>query len=348
MLKSVTTKFTDCAQPNAGHYVNIHTKKQLKKKRKLDETTKSSSSSTVVTYNLLYIPRILKSDLRRQYPVMFMNAFNSCDYHYMRGFVDKFLRDDCRFIVEAPTRHLPMKAISYGKENCAKAWYDRMEDAPDLRFQLTSSQMKLRSDGSCTCVATFSYSGTAIIYVDPKKIQTILKYCQVNECGILTLPNPFTFASSISSNHKESSSSSSSFSSSSSIFPHTSFDTSCLNHHLVQREIDEENRWNEVLLNLHDNNQYLKTMNKLFLDHLDHSYSIPNEENEYLYSVFDNSLNLTRSSKKTLIPNTLLRLGFPFEFVGDLIFQLDEESRIITNEMKAYLATRTPNELLHC
>ncbi len=99
MLKSVQTHFTDPHKPSCGHYMNKHTKERLLK-RKLEAEVCSRDSATL-TYNLLYIPRILKTDLRRQYPVMFMNVYNSCDYVYMKKFMDKFFRQDCEFLVEA-------------------------------------------------------------------------------------------------------------------------------------------------------------------------------------------------------------------------------------------------------
>ncbi len=100
--KSAQTQFTGKRPPVAGHYLNKHTKEQLKK-RKLQEKICLRDANTL-TYNLLYMPRILKTDLRRQYPVMFMNVFNSCNYDYMQGFVNRFLRDDTTFILEAPSK----------------------------------------------------------------------------------------------------------------------------------------------------------------------------------------------------------------------------------------------------
>ncbi len=100
--KSIQAQFIGERPPVAGHYLNKHTKQRLLK-RKLDEQAYSKDAATI-TYNLLYIPRILKTDLRRQYPVMFMKVFNSCNYDYMQGFVNRFLRDDTTFTLEAPSK----------------------------------------------------------------------------------------------------------------------------------------------------------------------------------------------------------------------------------------------------
>lgn len=103
--KTVQANFTNHKPPAAGYYLNKHTKKYLKKRKLEDE--RNARDSNCITYNLLYMPRILKTDLRRQYPVMFVNAFNSCNNEYIQSFVNKFLRDDTTFILEAPCKTSP-------------------------------------------------------------------------------------------------------------------------------------------------------------------------------------------------------------------------------------------------
>lgn len=112
-MKSVQTVLTESSSSTlkynnhydkaiVGHYINKHTKKILKK-RKLNQDESQHESATF-TYNILYIPRILKNDLRRQYPVMFMNVFNACNYDYMMNFLDKFFHNDCKFVLDAPSK----------------------------------------------------------------------------------------------------------------------------------------------------------------------------------------------------------------------------------------------------
>ncbi len=77
-----------------AHFVNGYMKRERKKKRKELEEDETSSNSleeaTTLTYHLMYIPRILKNDLRRQYPIMFANVYNSCDYDFMMKFINQF------------------------------------------------------------------------------------------------------------------------------------------------------------------------------------------------------------------------------------------------------------------
>eukprot|EP01040_Poterioochromonas_malhamensis_P005210 gene5210-5583_t len=283
--KSAQTQFTGKRPPVAGHYLNKHTKEQLKK-RKLQEKICLRDANTL-TYNLL---------------------------------------DDTTFILEAPTRHIPVKAISVGRESCGKVWFDRMNDAPDLCFKLLSSQIRVRSDGTCTCYSTFQYRGTAIVFVDPNKVRTILAFCKENNSGVLTLPDPFDVPAQQFLNC------------------HPSFNYDMLNPLTtsgIQRLQDEENRWQEIHIPS-DQEQFQRSMHKLFLGHLAQMYSIPPEENDYLYKVLDMALYLGRKSRDSVVPSETetLRLGCPFQYVGEFSFQLDEESRIVASEMLAYLGAK--------
>ena len=110
LTKCIKVLFTDTRKHVAGHYINKHTRKTVKRKSKEVEAEDAKEArclkdSATLTYNLLYIPRILKSDLRRQYPVMFMNVFNSCNRDVINGFAEKFFRDDTQFILEAPSKY---------------------------------------------------------------------------------------------------------------------------------------------------------------------------------------------------------------------------------------------------
>lgn len=74
------------SMPLCAHYSNE--KKKSSKKRKAE------AAPTILEYNLHYMPRILKNDLRRQYPVMFTNVFNSCDFNFVQMFLETFCRPD--------------------------------------------------------------------------------------------------------------------------------------------------------------------------------------------------------------------------------------------------------------
>ena len=80
--------------PLCAHYSNEKSNGKMRKKRK------GSTASTLLEYNFLYIPRILKNDLRRQYPMIFTNVFNSCDANQIKSLLQTFCRPDLRNIME--------------------------------------------------------------------------------------------------------------------------------------------------------------------------------------------------------------------------------------------------------
>lgn len=79
--------------PLTAYYSNAPDKS--KKKRKFKNT------ETVLEYNILNRPRMLKNDLRRHYPFMFQNVFNSGDYNFMMKFLQTFYRPDVKVILES-------------------------------------------------------------------------------------------------------------------------------------------------------------------------------------------------------------------------------------------------------
>lgn len=60
-------------------------KTELAKRRKLIR-------EDLIHYHPTHLPRIIKSDVRRQYAFMYSNVFNQCDYDYMIQFVQTFIK----------------------------------------------------------------------------------------------------------------------------------------------------------------------------------------------------------------------------------------------------------------
>ncbi len=80
--------------PLCAHYSNEKSNGKTRKRRK------GTAAPTVLEYNIHYIPRILKNDLRRQYPMIFTNVFNSCDANQIKLMLQTFARPDVRNIME--------------------------------------------------------------------------------------------------------------------------------------------------------------------------------------------------------------------------------------------------------
>ena len=64
---------------------NKYRKTELAKKRK-------ANRAELTNYHMNYVPRIVKSDVRRQYGFMFASVYNHCDYDYMMKFIQTFVR----------------------------------------------------------------------------------------------------------------------------------------------------------------------------------------------------------------------------------------------------------------
>lgn len=214
-----------------------------------------------------------------------------------------------------------------GVESCVQMWAFHMNDAPDLCFRLQSIRIRVRSDGTSTCEGKYIYSGTAIIYVNPKKIPKILNSCKVNKDGILVLPNipsPEIFIKQTPNYTTTEDQQNNNFSSSQSS-----------NDELLVSELNELLEIDEQLLSefvhslqgeeIHENSSTECT--SFFLD----------EESEYLYTVFTDLLNPARDSPRIPDLEETLPLGFPYEFDGDISFHLNEESKIYSVDLKSNL-----------
>lgn len=183
----------------SSHYSNEKTNNKSGKKRKA-----GSASTTVLEYNLFYVPRIHKNDLRRQYPVMFSNVFNTCDAFHVNNYLQTFCRPDLKLVIESFCKlYIPFLLISVtllidphlherkdivGYEHCGIEFMDRMTDAPDSIFTLNKVQMRVRSDGTCSVHSQFELKGTKMIYIEPKKIMGVIMFLLSNS-RVGTLPD---------------------------------------------------------------------------------------------------------------------------------------------------------------
>jgi hypothetical protein len=67
---------------------------------KVDKTQRKKRKQPTETKRQQFLPRIVKSDIRRQYGTMFANVYNSPDFDYMKDFMDTFCNQDVTFIVQ--------------------------------------------------------------------------------------------------------------------------------------------------------------------------------------------------------------------------------------------------------
>ncbi len=102
--------------------------------------------------NKMHIPKIVKSDIRRQYGVMFANVYNSLDCEMMKSFTSSYF-DSSRFVYFQRDQHI-MQGTKHKQfhinslETFHDFWYLHMHDTPDVVFRLGKMLYKLRSDQS--------------------------------------------------------------------------------------------------------------------------------------------------------------------------------------------------------
>ncbi len=209
-----------------------------------------------------------------------------------------------------------------GSENFGKSWFFRMMDIPDLYFQLHSIQIRVRSDGTCICQAKYSYSGTAIIHVNPNRITKILKiltnYNNRNNYDMNVLPNLLNLEEILikEMNHSL-----------------DSFNEELLFIDELKELFDHDH--DQLLLNEFVNDQKQQDDN-----HRKEMIFSFNEEKEYLFSLFTDVMRPARSSPRIPDVSETLPLRFPYEFIGDATFHVNDELKIFRLDLHSALTTK--------
>jgi len=295
-------------------------------------------------YNLLYKPRILKNDLRRQYPIIFANVYNTCDSNLMLKFFHQFcdihtglvtLRDTYSF------NGLPhtLTADIHGADNYGRLWSFRMTETPDLYFQLHSIQIRVRSDGTCICQAKYFFSGTSILFVNPNRIPKILKSCVKtgDTNGMYSLPKVFNFGeifidqipfeSQEKMMMKMKESNSNDESNQEYEFNEFSEMDQQLFHECVNDGGGDDDDDDD------DNNNADQSADS------DMTSSF-NEEKEYLSSIFTEMMNPTRASPRIPDLSETLALQIPFQYIGDATFHVNDQSKIFRLDLQSSLGPK--------
>lgn len=226
----------------------------------------------------------------------------------------------------------PLKSFFRGRESCKNILFDRITDAPDIRFEISSVRIRVRSDGSCACFATYKYSGTALMYVDPDRLSTILRFCKENDSGILSLPY-------LGRSSPPSTNSTDAMNSSTSIHQFNILDG--FEKEFMEIAQEAANKLKDIIPLLASSSSttashykmFQFVINKLLLRRFAVLCNLPQHECDYLFDVIERYIILNNTTRE----EETIPLAFPFQFGGDFTFHLDEESRILANEMRTYL-----------
>lgn len=204
-----------------------------------------------------------------------------------------------------------LTASIQGAENYGRAWTFRMGDIPDLHFQVHSIQIRVRSDGTSVCQSKYSFSGTTILFVDPKRVSKILKYYKINDHHRATV------------NIKQ-------------------MNIDCqkkktrTNHDHDEKESFIMNELKELFNNDHDHS----SVSSILIDNDregDGGISSFDEEKEYLFSVFIDEMNPTRISPRIPDVTETFPLQIYCEYKGDATFHVNDESKIYRLDLRANL-----------
>lgn len=130
-------------------------------------------------------PRILKNDFRRNYPIMWVNVFNGCDYQQMMLHLNTYYERNVT-IQQRDLRPTEIKCMdsrpdingsACGVPFIAEFWYKAMNVAPDLVCTLKHTFLKVRSDGTSVIKCCFTLTGTKLLsLVDTQDAEKFKKF----------------------------------------------------------------------------------------------------------------------------------------------------------------------------
>lgn len=110
------------------------------------------------------VPKISKSDPRRNYATLFAAAYNSCDFEKIWEFIADYATKDIRFIQKWVGDEEYFNFPSYfevrGSEAAVEYWFSRCVIVPDLVLELKETKLYVRSDGVSTVLSSCVFGCT--------------------------------------------------------------------------------------------------------------------------------------------------------------------------------------------
>lgn len=168
-----------------------------------DEPLSAVITQPSANSNKLFLPRIVKQDIRRSYATMFSNVYNTCDFGFTMQFLETFCRPDALYSlrkiplyesavaleVQDVRKNVMLHHINAqvsntqvccirGLEGIGKYWYHHMQESPDYVFKLEQIQFKLKSDQT-GCV-TFTYANEGVLLIPKAVEESRKKLCDVD------------------------------------------------------------------------------------------------------------------------------------------------------------------------
>jgi len=116
------------------------------------------------------LPRILKRDIRRDYPNMYVNVLNSQDPELMNSFFEQFAIPTLsfsRYLPHAHRHNVPVSRSMNGIQTIAEGIHEEIKDFPDFVLQIQSVKIYQKEHMSgCKIIIQSLMKGTMMIYAE--------------------------------------------------------------------------------------------------------------------------------------------------------------------------------------
>lgn len=112
------------------------------------------------------LPRIPKTDIRRNYGQMVANVFNSGSRSTMGGFLNQMMNPDGRYTLHSNGQKFQ---LARGREMLADYWFETMQESPDMIFRFEAKQIKVRSDGTAVLSGLYLFGGTLVLSTEDQR-----------------------------------------------------------------------------------------------------------------------------------------------------------------------------------
>lgn len=151
----------------------------------LSPSTTTTDTSTATTPSLTYyqrrkirlniLPRILKKDIRRDYPLMYINAMNSGDGSLIAKFFLTYGVGDCQAVDYVPVKLGGSVARrNIGLQEVCRAFQFVVEEMPDIVGRLMESRIVRRVDQDTSSVVITSQVHATKIMPSPEDSSMVI------------------------------------------------------------------------------------------------------------------------------------------------------------------------------
>ena len=136
---------------------------------------KKSRKATASRNDRISFPRILKSDIRRRYSLMYANVMNSYDYDLISSFFCKYMKPNIRFEKRTPFLQDPI-TIAEGVDVVLKYFLVLLQGSPDRTLRVSEINLKQSAKlvGCTEITCKFSVDNSILYELRPEVMRSLL------------------------------------------------------------------------------------------------------------------------------------------------------------------------------